>query len=503
MNHTNTIISAAELGDPNSSKSSIGLPRQFWLLMISEFFERFAFYGIRWSLVLYMVLQLMSGDPFAQNEANLIYGAYLALFYVVAVFGGYAADEFLGYRHALTIGSILMMCGILMMVIPDQTSFKLGMAITIVGNGLYKPTMAAMMGQLLGKEDGRLFSGFTIFHLVVNLSAFIAPILTQYLSAKVFSLDGAMSFKVVFIFAGIAMLLSSIFAWVGRSMGNKERDFPIKRLSIKTVISLVLGVPASVSLVYFMLTINSSQMQFVQIAVLLAAMVLLAFESMRAGVSHRNRFWMLLILFVINFSFLASSTYVADLIKPISMQLVNSGELRSPSLHFSLLGGALVFLIIFAPMLATLWLYFGKSRFSPSMPRAIALAISFTGLSLAFTWSSLSGLTNSGLSFAAWALIAAYAMQGLGELFLVPIGLAATSVLAPARYLGVAMASWYLVTTLGSKFAGVFAVYWTTSSGLSLAAISDDLERGFYLLTVFGLVLFFISPLLVKLGWRE
>lgn len=503
MNNTNSIIAATELGGPSYSKSSRGFPRQFWLLMISEFFERFAFYGIRWSLVLYMVLQLMSGDPFAQNEANLIYGGYLALFYVVAVFGGYVADEFLGHHHALTIGASLMMCGILMMVIPDQTSFKLGMAITIVGNGLYKPTMAAMMGQLLGKENGRLLSGFTIFHLVVNLSGFIAPILTQYLSAKVFSVGGEISFKVVFISAGVAMLFSSIFSWVGRSVHSKELHLPIKILSIKTVISLGIVLPVLIFLVYFMLTINSSEIQLVQITVLLVALVFLAVESKRAGVSDRTRFWVLLILFVINFLFLASSTYVADLIKPISMQVVNSGELRSPALHSSLLGGAIIFLVIFAPMLAALWLYFGKSRFSPSMPRAIALAIIFTGISLAFGWSSLSGLTNGGLTMTTWALIAAYAMQGLSELFLVPIGLAATSVLAPGRYLGMAMASWYLVTALGSKFAGVFAFYWATSSELSLSAISHDLECGFYLLTVFGLVLFFISPLLVKLGWRE
>jgi len=40
----------------------IGHPGPLWMLFMSEFWERFAFYGIRWALVLYIVAQFYGGD---------------------------------------------------------------------------------------------------------------------------------------------------------------------------------------------------------------------------------------------------------------------------------------------------------------------------------------------------------------------------------------------------------------------------------------------------------
>ena len=41
----------------------MGHPRPLWMLFMTEFWERFAFYGIRWALVLYMVAQFHAGNP--------------------------------------------------------------------------------------------------------------------------------------------------------------------------------------------------------------------------------------------------------------------------------------------------------------------------------------------------------------------------------------------------------------------------------------------------------
>ena len=63
------------------------------MLFMTEFWERFAFYGIRWALVLYIVAQFHGGDPSGEAPANLTYGSYLALVYAGAIFGGYIADQ--------------------------------------------------------------------------------------------------------------------------------------------------------------------------------------------------------------------------------------------------------------------------------------------------------------------------------------------------------------------------------------------------------------------------
>ena len=63
----------------------LGHPAPLWMLFMTEFWERFAFYGIRWALVLYIVDQFHKGSATGEQSANLIYGAYLALVYAAAI----------------------------------------------------------------------------------------------------------------------------------------------------------------------------------------------------------------------------------------------------------------------------------------------------------------------------------------------------------------------------------------------------------------------------------
>src|SRR3546814_7274587 len=77
----------------------LGHPRPLWMLFMSEFWERFAFYGMRWALTLYIVEQFFGGDEAGQASASRTSGAYLALVYAPAVFGGYVADKILGYQR--------------------------------------------------------------------------------------------------------------------------------------------------------------------------------------------------------------------------------------------------------------------------------------------------------------------------------------------------------------------------------------------------------------------
>src|SRR6476661_9749662 len=80
---------ASASGATPSFPQTLGHPRPLWMLFMTEFWERFAFYGIRWALVLYIVAQFYAGSGTGEKPANLIYGAYLALVYAAAIFGGY------------------------------------------------------------------------------------------------------------------------------------------------------------------------------------------------------------------------------------------------------------------------------------------------------------------------------------------------------------------------------------------------------------------------------
>ena len=101
-------------------KQVMGHPKPLWMLFMTEFWERFAFYGIRWALVLYIVAQFHGGNASGEESASKLYGAYLALVYAAAIFGGYVADKVLGYQRSILLGAVIMAAGLFMISMPER-----------------------------------------------------------------------------------------------------------------------------------------------------------------------------------------------------------------------------------------------------------------------------------------------------------------------------------------------------------------------------------------------
>src|SRR5678815_2110753 len=93
-----------------------------------RFWERFAFYGMRWALTLYIVAQFFNGDPSGQAYASRTYGAFLALVYATAIFGGYVADRVIGYQRSILVGAVVSAIGYFTIMVPNQAMFLLGLA---------------------------------------------------------------------------------------------------------------------------------------------------------------------------------------------------------------------------------------------------------------------------------------------------------------------------------------------------------------------------------------
>ncbi|MCW8807756.1 MAG: oligopeptide:H+ symporter, partial [Rhodanobacter sp.] len=205
----------------------LGHPKPLWMLFMSEFWERFAFYGMRWALTLYIVSQFFGGDEAGQASASRTYGAYLALVYATAVFGGYIADKVIGYQRSILLGAAVMAAGLFMVMVPNHEVFMLGLATIIVGNGLFKPNISSMVGQLYAPGDSRRDRGFTLFYMGINAGALIAPILTGYLAERVFGTPQRDNYLVVFAASGVGMLISLVWFWFGRrQLGEVGRPAP-------------------------------------------------------------------------------------------------------------------------------------------------------------------------------------------------------------------------------------------------------------------------------------
>ena len=484
----------------------MGHPKPLWMLFMTEFWERFAFYGIRWALVLYIVAQFHGGDGSGQAPANQTYGAYLALVYAGAIFGGYVADKVLGYQRSILLGAIIMAAGLFMIAMPNPEVFKLGLATIIAGNGLFKPNISTMVGKLYAPTDGRRDSGFTIFYMGINLGAMVAPILTGWLASKVFGTDEFPAYKVVFITAGIGMLISLVWFWFGRAqlqgIGRAiEADGGGKAKVLYVLVGALLAIP----LIYFLLSISATSLQWYVLFPMFALLCLMIMiEGVKDGAVARDRAIAMLIIFAFNILFWmffeqagSSFTFLADEIVhkevfgfawPVAwFQSVNS-----------------LAIIVFAPILAWLWVRLGKNN--PSIPRKFGLGIIFNGLaflllmyaltSLLFTVTE-GGVTKEMIPF--WTLFMVYVIQSIGELCLSPIGLSMVTKLAPLRLVGFGMGGWFLSTGIGNNLSGIFASEVSGETGMTIASALSGYTFGFWVLLIAGGLLFLIAPLIQKL----
>ncbi|ALN79174.1 H+ symporter family protein [Lysobacter antibioticus] len=475
----------------------LGHPKPLWMLFMTEFWERFAFYGIRWALVLYIVAQFHGGDAAGEAPANRIYGAYLALVYAAAIFGGYIADRVLGYQRSILLGAVIMATGLFLIAIPNDQIFKLGLATIVVGNGLFKPNISTMVGKLYSVSDGRRDSGFTIFYMGINAGAFISPILTGLLAEKVFGTAAMPVYKMVFIASGLGMIASLVWFWFGRRQLEGIGRPPNDSAGKQKVLYVFLGALAAIPVVYFLLAVGATTLQWVLLAMFIALCALLLVEGFREGKVQRDKVIAMLIIFTFNILFWmffeqagSSFTFLAD--KIVDRQL---GDFLFPNAWFQSVNSLAI--ITLAPIIALIWVKMGSAN--PSIPRKFGLGLIFNGLAFALLMFALSSLVNDAGKIPFWTLFMVYVIQSVGELCLSPIGLSMVTKLAPVRLVGFGMGGWFLSTGIGNNLSGIFAGAVSGEGGMTTTSALSGYTFGFYALVGAGVLLFLIAPLVQKL----
>ena len=479
----------------------LGHPAPLWMLFMTEFWERFAFYGIRWALVLYIVTQFHNGDPSGQQPATLIYGSYLALVYAGAVFGGYVADRVIGYQRSILVGASFMAAGLFAITIPNPDIFKLGLAAIIVGNGLFKPNISTMVGKLYAMGDTRRDSGFTIFYMGINAGAFFAPIFTQILAQKVFNTGDMPAYKVVFFAAGIGMLISLVWFAIGRrtlnGIGAPQGDAKSPARMLLVIVGGIVVIP----LVYFLLRIGAGTLQYVLTALFAVLAVMLMVEGIRDGKVARDKTIAMMIIFAFNILFWMFFEQAGSSFTFLAENIVNRvgvfGMTEFPTAWFQSVNA--IAIIACAPVVAWIWVVLARRNVNPSIPRKFGLGILFNAAAFGLLMYALTFLIDSVGKIPFWTLFAVYVIQSVGELCLSPIGLSMVTKLAPVRLVGLGMGGWFLSTGIGNNLSGIFASYVSGEKGMSVASALSGYTSGFWYLTIGGVILFLIAPLIQKL----
>ncbi|MCH9649019.1 MAG: peptide MFS transporter [Deltaproteobacteria bacterium] len=444
-----------------------GHPRGLSTLFFTEMWERFSFYGMRALLVLFMVDQINQnangGLGMDAVTAGAIYGIYTGMVYLVALPGGWIADRVMGQRSAVLWGGIIIAAGHFSMAIPGTPTFFLGLVLIVIGTGLLKPNISAMVADLYPEGGARRDAGFTIFYMGINIGAFAAPIICSYLGENI---DWHYGFGA----AGVGMVLGVVQYILGaRHLKDAGlfRGNPVDQARDKS--RMIMGLVAGTILVgglAFLLTNGTltppALAKALTAVIILVAILYFVYMAFFSGLDsvERKRVGVIAILFLAAALFWSGFEQAGSSLNLFAKQLTDRmvGSFEVPAGWLQSVNA--LFIIAFAPVFASLWMALSARKKEPSSPAKFGIGLFLLGIGFlimvpAAIRTGYDGETGK-LVGSSW-LIMTYLFHTFGELCLSPVGLSTMTKLAPKRFVGQVMGVWFMATALGNVIGGQVA----------------------------------------------
>ena len=452
-------------------RSFFGHPRGLSTLFFTEMWERFSFYGIRPLLVLFMSAAIIDGGfGIERTQASAIVGIYAASVYLASLPGGWVADRLLGLRRAILLGAFLISLGHISIGLSSfahsKVPFFLGLIFIVLGTGLLKPNISAIVGDLYPEGGARRDAGFSIFYMGINTGATVGQIATGILGEK-------LGWHWGFGLAGVGMLLGlTWFALNARkTLGNLgttvSRDPDLVKQAraetrMKLGLALGLGLVALVVILAAtaVITVNPQVMgQYMTYVLVGTAALYFTYVLGFGGLTkdEKKRIVVIAILFVFAAIFWSAfeqaPTSLNLFAKDFTDRVVFGWEI--PATWFQSANS--FFIILLAPVFASIWLALGKRGKNPPSPAKFALGLLFAafGFAIMIVAANLVVGSGGGLRVSPMWLVVSYLFQTVGELCLSPVGLSSMTKLSPRKYVGQMMGIWFLASSVGNLIAGL------------------------------------------------
>lgn len=454
-------------------KGWFGHPRGLSTLFFTEMWERLSYYGMRALLMLYMVglvTDANAGLGFSQKTAALIYGTYTALVYALALPGGIIADKWLGQYRAVFVGGAIIALGHFALAVQSLPFFFTGLALIVIGTGLLKPNISTMVGSLYEPGDARRDGGFSLFYMGINVGAAIAPLVCGTLGQKV-------GWHWGFAAAGVGMVLGLVQYWFGRGRLQVALDRIEQRKRDKAEEDLA---AASVT------TVDGGFWGFT--------------------VAEWKRLGVIGVLFIFSTLFWAAFEQAGTSLNQFADVYTRTNILGwdFPSTWFQSLNP--VYIVIFAPLYAMLWVWLNKRNKEPAAPMKFVIGMVLVGAGFLLIIPAAKMIeAHPSTQVAVWWLIGVYLFHTLGELALSPVSLSMVTKLAPQKIVGSMMGFWFLSYALGNFVSGWIAGFFPGGHGGAAAASSGVMSQMFFyvFLATAGsglILLLFVRPLTRMMG---
>jgi proton-dependent oligopeptide transporter, POT family len=445
-----------------------GHPRGLSTLFFTEMWERFSYYGMRAILAMYMYHAVTEGGlGLPESTAKSVVSVYGASVYMTGIAGGWLADRLIGAQRAVLYGGVLIMFGHIAMAVPGGApTLAIGLILIIIGTGLLKPNVSSLVGTLYSDDDARRDAGFSLYYMGINLGGFLAPLVVGWLQVNI-------GWHVGFGAAAVGMALGLIQYTMGRKNLGASSDVPVnplpaeRRRGVLTRVSavvvaavLVIAVPLAIGAIGMDTVVNVLSLLPAALSVVYFAVM---FRSKDITAVERSRLRAYIPLFLSTALFFmlfeqqaTTLTSVAD--KQTDLEVLG---FSIPAAWFQSVNP--VAILVLAPLFALLWLKLGDRQ--PSTPAKFVGGLAFVGV--AYLWVVLSvqfanaqGLINPIM------LALVFVLMTIGELMLSPVGLSATTKLAPKSFVNQTMGLYWLGVAAGQGM-GALVVGLQTDENLS------------------------------------
>lgn len=421
-----------------------------------ELWERFSFYGMVTILGYYLYYSATDGGlGLAKDTAVGLVGAYGGLVYLSTVLGGWIADRLLGMERTLLYGGVVVMAGhIALAVLPGLAGVGVGLVLVALGSGGLKANASSLLGTLYSKGDARADGGFTLFYLGINLGAFSGPLLTGLLQTN-------LGFHFGFGAAAIGMALGlTQYLVFRRNLGTHGRAVPnpLSRNAVGPLVAALAGAAVLVVVVWVTGLVTLDNLPEVTTGVIVAASAgyfAVLLTSAKVTQLERSRVRAFLPLFLANAVFWSLFKQIFTVLAVYSDERMDWTIFgwTAPS---SWIGSVQpVWVLLLSPLFALLWTKLGQR--APSTPRKFALGV--IGMGVAF-WLFVPMSGSTGRAVPALLVLAIMAAFAISELLLSPVGLAATTRLAPEAFRAQMMALYFFSVGLGTSMSGTLARFY-------------------------------------------
>jgi POT family proton-dependent oligopeptide transporter len=468
----------------SDDRAFFGHPRGLSTLFFTEMWERFSYYGMRALLILFMTAAPATGGlGFDTASAGAVYGLYTSMVYLTSLPGGWIADRLIGQRRAVLYGGVLIASGHFSLAVPSLSTFYLGLVLIVIGTGLLKGNISVLVGQLYQPDDKRRDAGFSIYYMGINLGAFLAPLVCGFLGQRI-------SWHAGFAAAGVGMVLGVIQYLIGgRHLGDAglhpaparsaAEAAALKRRAWQWGGGTMVAIAAfGLALYAGVLTVTPTQVADVAGYLLLITTVAFFAWLFLGGdwtAAERRR------LYAIGVFFLAAALFWSEFEQAGStLNLFADRNTRTevlgwdfPSSWFQ--SANALFIILFAPLFALLWVRLGSR--APATPVKFSMGLIGVGAGFLILVPAARAAEAGQLVSPMW-LVLVYLTHTFAELCLSPVGLSSMTKLAPARVAGLMMGVWFLGSSVGNFIGGRLAAFYE----------AWPLTRLFSVVAAFGIV---------------